>query len=94
MLIKIVWRFFQAALQGPNYSTGRILERAFRVDRRAVELSSRRIHFGTERFIIRKKGDARRRSKEAARVIGKMCSPQGRSFGIRLLEGHSSLQRR
>lgn len=83
----------QAALQRPDYPTGGILERAFRAHRRAMELPRGRGRSCTERFIIRKKGDAGRRGEEIEGIAGKMRSPQGRSFGIRLPQGYSSFQR-
>ena len=87
-------RLFQAALQRPDYSTGGVLERAFRADRRAVEFPGRRVRADTERFASREEGNAGRGSEEAEGVTGKVRPPQGRSFRVRLLEGHSPLQRR
>ena len=59
-----------------------------------MEFPSGRVRPDTKRFAPREEGNAGRGSEEAEGATGKVRSPQGRSFRVRLLEGHSPLQRR
>jgi len=68
------------------------VERVVRVDRRAVELPRGRNHSGAHGSAVGAKGGSDRQGKKAERASGKMRGAQSRPFGIRVLEGHSSLQ--
>lgn len=83
---------FQAPLQRPDYSSGGIVERVIRADSGSVELLRGRDHIGTGRPAAGATGDSRRQSEKTEGTLGEVRHSQGRSFRVRVLESHSSLQ--
>lgn len=82
----------QAPLQGPDYSFGRIVERAFRADSGAMELLRGRDHLGTCGPAVGTKGSSCRQSEEAEGTLSEMRRSEGRSFRVCVFESHSPLQ--
>lgn len=86
--------FSQAPLQRPNHPSGGVVERVVCTDSGTVELPRGRDHPGAYGCADGTKGSFTRQSQETKGAFSKMRRAEGRSFRVRLLEGHSPLQGR
>lgn len=86
--------FSQASLQRPNHPSGGVVERVVCTDSGTVELPRGRDHPGACGCADGTKGSFTRQSQETEGAFSKMRRVESRSFGVRVLEGHSPLQGR